>query len=98
MYKLSTSTKSKLSSLTSSLYALKPLPQFILPKSINNPAQNSYSSATTKTMDPGPLELRIRSLITENLKPTALEIRNDSYAHRGHASMKGSTSVETHFT
>lgn len=35
--------------------------------------------------------------ITEALKPTVLEIRNDSHLHAHHKAMKDSTSAETHF-
>ncbi|TLD35819.1 BolA-like protein [Venturia nashicola] len=35
--------------------------------------------------------------INEALKPTALEIRNDSHLHAHHKAMKDSTSAETHF-
>ena len=35
--------------------------------------------------------------ITEALKPTTLEIHNDSHLHSHHKAMAGSTSQETHF-
>lgn len=35
--------------------------------------------------------------ITEALKPTSMEIFNDSHKHAHHKAMKGSTSQETHF-
>ncbi|KAF2089180.1 bola-like protein [Saccharata proteae CBS 121410] len=35
--------------------------------------------------------------ITEALKPTSLEIFNDSHKHAHHRAMEGSTSKETHF-
>lgn len=35
--------------------------------------------------------------ITQELKPTALEIFNDSHKHAHHKAMAGSTSRETHF-
>ena len=38
-----------------------------------------------------------REQVTEALKPTLLEISNDSAAHSHHQAMEGSTSKETHF-
>lgn len=38
-----------------------------------------------------------RSQITDALKPTLLEIRNDSHLHSHHKAMQGVTSKETHF-
>src|SRR2546430_820523 len=35
--------------------------------------------------------------VTDALKPTVLEISNDSAAHSHHKAMEGSTSKETHF-
>lgn len=35
--------------------------------------------------------------ITEALKPTTLEIHNDSHLHSHHKAMQGVTSKETHF-
>ena len=35
--------------------------------------------------------------ITEALKPTTLEVYNDSHLHAHHQAMQGSTSKETHF-
>lgn len=49
------------------------------------------SSSTTPIAD------AIRTKITEALKPTVLEIRNDSHLHSHHKAMKGVTSKETHF-
>lgn len=37
------------------------------------------------------------SQITEALKPTTLEIYNDSHRHSHHKAMEGSVSKETHF-
>ncbi|KAI1091537.1 bola-like protein [Rostrohypoxylon terebratum] len=51
------------------------------------------SSATSNT----PMEDAIRAKITEALKPTTLEIFNDSHKHAHHQPMVGSTSKETHF-
>src|SRR5436309_14835528 len=39
----------------------------------------------------------MREQVTEALKPTLLEISNDSAAHSHHRAMEGSTSKETHF-
>ena len=35
--------------------------------------------------------------INEALKPTSMEIFNDSHKHAHHQAMRGSTSRETHF-
>ncbi|KAF1817377.1 bola-like protein [Eremomyces bilateralis CBS 781.70] len=43
------------------------------------------------------MEDAIRSKITEALKPTSLDIFNDSHLHAHHKAMEGSTSKETHF-
>lgn len=43
------------------------------------------------------MEDAIRSKVTEALKPTLLEIRNDSHLHSHHKAMQGVTSRETHF-
>ncbi|APA06703.1 hypothetical protein SS1G_04709 [Sclerotinia sclerotiorum 1980 UF-70] len=48
---------------------------------------------TSKT----PYEDIIRTRLTEELKPTRLEIFNDSSKHSHHKAMAGSTSHETHF-
>ncbi|KAI9768739.1 MAG: hypothetical protein M1840_004734 [Geoglossum simile] len=44
-----------------------------------------------------PIEDAIRVKIVEALKPSTLEIYNDSYLHSHHQAMKDSTSDETHF-
>ncbi|GAB7325889.1 hypothetical protein MBLNU13_g09954t1 [Cladosporium sp. NU13] len=44
-----------------------------------------------------PMEDAIRTKINEALKPTSMEIFNDSHKHAHHQAMKGSTSRETHF-
>ncbi|USP82351.1 uncharacterized protein yc1106_09625 [Curvularia clavata] len=44
-----------------------------------------------------PLEDALRAKITEALKPTSLEIFNDSHKHAHHKAMQGVTSRETHF-
>ncbi|CAL3970408.1 unnamed protein product [Diplocarpon coronariae] len=44
-----------------------------------------------------PMEDAMRSKITEALKPTTLEIHNDSHLHSHHKAMAGSMSQETHF-
>ncbi|KAI0837158.1 bola-like protein [Hypoxylon sp. FL0890] len=51
------------------------------------------SSAASNT----PMEDVIRAKITEALKPSRLEIFNDSSKHAHHKPMVGSTSKETHF-
>ncbi|CDS11524.1 hypothetical protein LRAMOSA03787 [Lichtheimia ramosa] len=45
----------------------------------------------------GPIELSVENKITEALKPSSLEIVNESHLHAGHAAMRGNTSNETHF-
>ena len=37
------------------------------------------------------------SQLTEALKPTHLELVNDSAKHASHAAMRGSTATESHF-
>lgn len=44
-----------------------------------------------------PMEDAMRLKITEALKPTSLEIHNDSHLHSHHKAMAGNTSQETHF-
>ncbi|KAI0994875.1 hypothetical protein K3495_g13306 [Podosphaera aphanis] len=44
-----------------------------------------------------PLADALRSKITEALKPTHLDIQNDSHLHSHHRAMAGNTSQETHF-
>ncbi|KAL2136607.1 hypothetical protein VTI74DRAFT_2636 [Chaetomium olivicolor] len=44
-----------------------------------------------------PVEDAIRQKITAALKPTTLEIFNDSHLHAHHKPMEGVTSKETHF-
>ncbi|KAF2141010.1 uncharacterized protein K452DRAFT_288393 [Aplosporella prunicola CBS 121167] len=44
-----------------------------------------------------PVEDSLRAKITDALKPTSLEIFNDSHKHAHHRAMEGSTSKETHF-
>jgi len=52
-------------------------------------------SAMAQSMTP--MEDALRSKITEALKPTSLEIYNDSHKHAHHKAMQGVTSRETHF-
>ncbi|CAN6619733.1 bolA-like protein 1 [Trichomonascus vanleenenianus] len=45
-----------------------------------------------------PIEDILRSKISDGLKPTLLEVYNDSYKHRHHQAMRGATNtVESHF-
>ncbi|KAB2571740.1 putative bolA-like protein [Lasiodiplodia hormozganensis] len=44
-----------------------------------------------------PMEDSLRAKINETLKPTSLEIFNDSHLHAHHKAMQGVTSRETHF-
>ncbi|OCK82531.1 bola-like protein [Lepidopterella palustris CBS 459.81] len=43
------------------------------------------------------MEDAIRAKITAALRPTTLEIYNDSHKHSHHKAMQGTTSKETHF-
>ncbi|ORY87812.1 bola domain-containing protein [Protomyces lactucae-debilis] len=49
------------------------------------------------TANYGPMELAMRTKLTDALQPSYLEVNNDSHLHRHHAAMKGNTSPETHF-
>ncbi|KAF7506385.1 hypothetical protein GJ744_011851 [Endocarpon pusillum] len=55
------------------------------------------SFAAMATTSKTPVEDLIRSKITEELRPTTLEIFNDSAAHSHHQAMAGISSRETHF-
>ncbi|KAH7406318.1 bola-like protein [Phaeosphaeria sp. MPI-PUGE-AT-0046c] len=44
-----------------------------------------------------PMENALRAKITDALKPTNLQIYNDSHKHSHHQAMQGVTSKETHF-
>ncbi|KAI9870763.1 MAG: hypothetical protein M1830_003832 [Pleopsidium flavum] len=44
-----------------------------------------------------PIEDTMRVKITDALKPSTLDIYNDSHMHAHHKAMQGSTSRETHF-
>ncbi|KAK0871541.1 BolA domain UV induced protein Uvi31 [Friedmanniomyces endolithicus] len=46
---------------------------------------------------PSPMEDAVRQKVTQALKPTSLEIFNDSHLHSHHKAMKDTTSQETHF-
>ncbi|KAI4127126.1 MAG: hypothetical protein LQ338_003368 [Usnochroma carphineum] len=48
-------------------------------------------------MSTTPVEDAVRLKITEALKPSTLEIHNDSALHAHHKAMQGSVSKETHF-
>ncbi|KAF1937336.1 bola-domain-containing protein [Clathrospora elynae] len=54
-----------------------------------------FMSAMSKSMTP--MEDALRSKIKDALKPTTLEIFNDSSKHAHHKAMQGVTSRETHF-
>ncbi|KAL2023647.1 hypothetical protein VTK56DRAFT_1804 [Thermocarpiscus australiensis] len=51
------------------------------------------STMTSQT----PIEDAIREKITAALRPTTLEVYNDSHLHAHHKPMQGNTSTETHF-
>ncbi|KAI0775745.1 bola-like protein [Trametes elegans] len=59
-------------------------------------AASDPKSESTK----GPVESSIRAKLTDLLKPSQLEITNDSWQHRHHAPMRaeGGGNGETHFT
>ncbi|KAL9599144.1 MAG: hypothetical protein Q9219_004010 [cf. Caloplaca sp. 3 TL-2023] len=48
-------------------------------------------------MSTTPVEDAIRLKVTQALKPSTLEIHNDSAMHSHHRAMQGSVSKETHF-
>ncbi|RHZ86674.1 hypothetical protein Glove_48g62 [Diversispora epigaea] len=50
------------------------------------------------TMSGGPTYTSIQQKLMESLKPTTLEITNDSHLHAHHQAMKDVTSKETHFS
>ncbi|KAI4956311.1 hypothetical protein J4E91_000522 [Alternaria rosae] len=58
-------------------------------------AGKRFMSAMAHSMTP--MEDALRTKITEALKPTSLEIFNDSNKHAHHKAMQGVTSRETHF-
>ncbi|KAK1073765.1 BolA domain UV induced protein Uvi31 [Friedmanniomyces endolithicus] len=49
------------------------------------------------TTSQSPMEDAVRQKITQALKPTSLEIFNDSHLHAHHKAMRHTTSQETHF-
>jgi len=58
------------------------------------------SSNAAKEHVPGPVETSIRVKLTELLKPSVLNISNDSWQHRHHSAMReqGGGDGETHFS
>ncbi|KAL7281672.1 hypothetical protein ACG7TL_004989 [Trametes sanguinea] len=60
----------------------------------------SSPSDPTSGSSGGQVETAIRAKLTELLKPSQLEITNDSWRHRHHAPMRasGGGNGETHFT
>ncbi|KAI0081233.1 bola-like protein [Panus rudis PR-1116 ss-1] len=56
--------------------------------------------STEAPSTPGPVERAIRDKLNTLLKPSQLDITNDSWQHRHHAPMRaqGGTSGETHFS
>ncbi|KAG9557613.1 hypothetical protein KCU71_g18128, partial [Aureobasidium melanogenum] len=60
-------------------------------------ASASRRPYTTMTSSMTPMEDAIRRKVTQELKPTSLEIFNDSHKHAHHKAMAGVTSRETHF-
>jgi len=56
-------------------------------------------STQAQKVSGGPVEDAIRTKLTELLKPTSLDIQNDSWKHRHHAPMRaiGGGDGETHF-
>eukprot|EP00163_Fabomonas_tropica_P021130 TRINITY_DN3710_c0_g1_i1.p1 TRINITY_DN3710_c0_g1~~TRINITY_DN3710_c0_g1_i1.p1 ORF type:complete len:103 (-),score=22.96 TRINITY_DN3710_c0_g1_i1:338-646(-) len=45
----------------------------------------------------GPVQQRMRELLTAALDNAEITIHDDSYKHAGHAAMKGAAPVESHF-
>lgn len=62
--------------------------------------RGSMSDATPSNGAIGPIETAMRQKLTDQLKPTALNITNDSHLHRHHSAMQaiGGGSGETHFS
>lgn len=58
-------------------------------------AGKRFASSMSQSMTP--MEDALRAKITEALKPTSLQIFNDSHKHAHHKAMQGVTSRETHF-
>ncbi|KAL1939763.1 hypothetical protein VTO73DRAFT_9463 [Trametes versicolor] len=58
------------------------------------------ASDSTSASSGGPVEGAIRAKLTELLKPSQLDIKNDSWQHRHHAPMRaeGGGNGETHFS
>ncbi|KAI0630384.1 bola-like protein [Trametes polyzona] len=58
------------------------------------------ASDSTAASSGGPVERAIRAKLTDLLKPSQLDITNDSWQHRHHAAMRaeGGGNGETHFT
>ncbi|KAH8752650.1 bola-like protein [Hyaloscypha sp. PMI_1271] len=65
----------------------------MLRRSVLSLARRQLSRMALQT----PMEDAMRTKITEALKPSTLEIHNDSHLHSHHKAMAGSTSQETHF-
>ncbi|KAK3329472.1 bola domain-containing protein [Apodospora peruviana] len=57
----------------------------------------AMASSPSPSSSQTPVEDVIREKITAVLKPSTLEIHNDSHLHAHHKAMEGSTSRETHF-
>ncbi|KAG6850938.1 hypothetical protein H0H93_005807 [Arthromyces matolae] len=53
-----------------------------------------------ETVSPGPIETSIHDKLLQALKPSSLNITNDSWKHRHHAPMRaqGGGNGETHFS
>lgn len=60
-------------------------------------ALHIFRPLMTMTANKTSVENIIRRKITDTLKPTTLEISNDSHKHAHHKPMRGSSSAETHF-
>ncbi|KAE9366991.1 bola-like protein [Stipitochalara longipes BDJ] len=65
----------------------------MLRRSVLSFARRPFSTMASQT----PMEDAMRTKITEALRPSTLEIHNDSHLHSHHKAMAGSTSQETHF-
>ncbi|EAT91615.2 hypothetical protein SNOG_00120 [Parastagonospora nodorum SN15] len=57
-------------------------------------AAKRYMSAMSQSVTP--MEDALRAKITDALKPSTLQIFNDSHKHAHHQAMQGVTSRETH--
>lgn len=61
------------------------------------PTSSAMALSTAASQSRTPMEDAMRSKLSASLRPSFLEIHNDSHLHSHHKAMAGSTSQETHF-